>query len=220
VIEAVIFDMDGTLLDSEPLYMQVFQESAKDFGFELSEALYLSMVGSTMTAAYQALVDAFGPGFPLAAFQQAWPERWRQRVAQGGAPLKPGVAALMEQLEQRRLKRGVATSSHQAEAELCLRVSGLLPRLQAVVTGDQVARGKPEPEIYLEAASRLKVAPERCLAFEDSSLGATAALRAGMTVIIVPDLLAPTPEVAAAAYAVIPSIAQGMPLIERLLAGR
>ena len=107
----------------------------------------------------------------------------------------------------------MATSSTQPEAVRSLNVSGLDRRFSTVVTGDQVANGKPDPDIFLEAARRLGIAPDRCWAFEDSSAGAIAADRAGMSVYIVPDGHMPTPEAVEAATAVLTSLYAALPLL-------
>ncbi len=217
MIQAAIFDMDGTLFDSEPVYLEVWQRTSAEFGFELMRELYLTTVGMTLEAAYETLEHAFGETFPSSEFQRLWPERWRSHVLRYGMRFKPGVLELLGMLEGAKLKRAVATSSHGGEALLLLGEAGLLTRFQAVVTGDEVRRGKPYPDIYLEAARRLGVAPEACLAFEDSTAGATAALDAGITTFIIPDLLQPSEAVRLRAAGVLPSLKAALGPVRALL---
>jgi HAD superfamily hydrolase (TIGR01509 family) len=214
--QAAVFDMDGTLFDSEPVYLAAWQATARSLGFELTLELYLSTVGHTLEASYAALAEHFGPAFPVAAFREAWPARWQQHVLTRGILFKPGVLELLNLLKRRGLPLAVATSSHRREAHFLLAHSGLWPRFRAVATGDEVAAGKPHPDIYLLAAERLGVAPAACLAFEDSDAGATAALAAGMTTLVVPDLLDPGPDVRGRAQ-VLPSLERALAPVERLL---
>ena len=153
------------------------------------------------------------PGFDLARFQGRWRVLWRQEAA-GGVPAKPGAEALHARLRAGGVPCAVATSSAQAEAALSL--GGRLAGFGAVVTGDQVANGKPAPDIYLEAARRLGVAPGDCLALEDSDTGARSALAAGMRVVVVPDLVQPSPAVRAQALLVAASLDEAAPLVLRL----
>jgi len=216
-IGAVVFDMDGLMLDTEPLYKAAWQQATSELGWELTDAAYLRLVGLREEESERELVAAFGPRFALDTFRRRWPELFRAAVAGDGITIKDGLIELLAFVEQRRLTMAVATSSHRSYAELSLRRAGLDGRFAIVVTGDESARAKPAPDIYLEAARRLGVAPARCVAIEDSDHGILAARAAGMVPLLVPDLKLPSREAIAAAYRVLPSLRAAAAVIGELL---
>ncbi|MBE7380966.1 MAG: HAD family phosphatase [Leptolyngbya sp. SIO1E4] len=203
---AILFDMDGLMLDSECLYQAAWQTTARELGYELDDALYLSVVGRSNTEAEETFITVFGSDFPAATFRQRSELYWRQLVQSQGIPLKPGLLALLDWIEQQALPKAVGTSSNLPEAELCLSAVGIRDRFSTVVTVDQVAAGKPEPDIFLEAAKRLGVAPAQCLVLEDSNAGVQAAQSAGMSAVMVPDLQSPTAASKAIALEIFPSL--------------
>jgi HAD superfamily hydrolase (TIGR01509 family) len=193
---AVVFDMDGLLLDTEPIAARAWSEAAAQAGVTFDPALALRMVGSNFTDC-SAMLRAHAPAsYPVDAVLGAWHQAYDTLCARDGVPVKPGVAALLDWLTAIRVKRAVATSTRRARAAEKLADARLLHRFDAVVGGDEVARGKPAPDIYLEAARRIGVAPGECVALEDSDPGVRAALGAGMTVFMVPDLVRPSDELA------------------------
>jgi len=202
-MQAVIFDVDGLLLDSEAVYRQSWTEAAANQRFVLTHQRYATFIGQRIPWCEEQLAGLAGGDFDLGAFRAAWRVRWREIARQGVAP-KPGARELVAALRAHRIPCAVATSSARPEAELSL--AAWMADFDAVVTGDQVVNGKPAPDIYLLAAKRLGIDPLRCLAMEDSANGARAALGAGMTVIIVPDLVEPPEEVASRALCVLPSL--------------
>jgi beta-phosphoglucomutase len=164
-VDAVILDMDGLMLDTEHLYKRAWQAAASELGYRFDDSFYFTLLGRTNAAGELALAEYFGPAFPLARFQTRWAELWRRDVEVSGIPFKPGLAELLAYLAAQAIAVAVATSSDQAYAAFSLKLAGLDERRFAhVVTGDQVQRGKPAPDIYREAASRLGVDPARCLA--------------------------------------------------------
>ena len=165
----------------------------------------------------EALRTHFGPAFPLTRLIERWNSCWRADVAAAGIPAKPGLTELLGLLESRRIPAAVATSTERENAEITLRVSGLAGRFAAVVTGDQVSRGKPAPDIYLEAARRLNVPPASCLALEDSGHGIRSANAAGMRTMLVPDLKPPTDDVMATASWVFVSLHEARDVIQGLI---
>lgn len=189
---ALIFDMDGLMLNSEPLYQAAWQAAAKELGYDLNTELYLSLVGRSSEEADRTFVDLFGQQFPVQAFNQKWDLLWRELLKTQGVALQPGLLPLLDWVEQRAIPKAVGTSSNRAEAELCLTLAGLNHRFLTQVTVDQVAAGKPAPDIFLEAARRLEIAPQDCWVLEDSNAGVEAAQAAGMQVVMVPDLQRPT----------------------------
>ena len=193
-VDAVIFDMDGLLVDSESLVRDALLETALTYGRELPMDVFLSMVGMAGPASRQIAIDHFGPDFPIEAyFAAAWAYS-RELHETRGAPLKPGVAELLDHLEAAKLPCAVATSSAHEIVDLQLGRQGIKQRFQAIVAAGDYARGKPHPDPYLTAAHRLGVDPTHCLALEDSHNGVRAAHAAGMMTVMVPDLLDATDE--------------------------
>lgn len=197
-IRAVIFDMDGLLLDSERVAFDIGRETSAALGVAWSEEVALAMIGLNSKDGYRLLVGSFGPDFPVDAHQAEFGRRYEAAIAAGQIPLKTGVLELFEQLERGGLPMAVATSTRRSRALPKLASVGLLDRLAGVVGGDEVAHGKPAPDIYLAAARILRAAPDTCLVLEDSNTGVRGGLAAGARVAMVPDMLPPAQDVLAA----------------------
>lgn len=195
-IEAVLFDMDGLLLDTEAVYIIALQAAARALGREMPLDFCHSMIGVPGPACNVMIADLYGDGFRIEEFRQHYSGHTR-RLLETGIPLKPGVVELLDFLAGRGLPLAVATSAARNTAEHHLGRAGLLDRFGAVATRDDVEHPKPHPGVYLEAARRLGVAPERCIAFEDSNIGLAAAHATGAMAFMVPDILEPLPEVRA-----------------------
>lgn len=183
--------MDGLMLDTEPLYRSAWKQAAAECGFLLSDEIYAHIVGRTAADAEAVLADAFGSGFALPDFRVLRDQFEAQTFGAGPLPKKPGLDGLLDLLESRNIPRAVATSTKRQRALRQLEALGLLQRFSAVAAGDEVASGKPAPDIFLLAARRLGVEPSACLVLEDAEAGIVAANRAGMLVYLVPDLNTP-----------------------------
>jgi len=204
-VEAVVFDMDGVLVDSECLFRDAMMEVSREQGRELPHAVFMRMVGGPRDQNRLVILEHFGADFDFETWVTAANARALARMAQG-LDLKPGALELLDDLEVAGIPKAVATSAGRSAVERELGPSGLIPRFQAIITRDDCERGKPHPDPFLIAAERLGVAPEACLALEDSHNGVRAAAAAGMMTIMVPDLLEPTDEIAALCLAVLPSL--------------
>ena len=203
--QAVIFDMDGTLLDTESVFKTIVFEVCTDLGYEMTEAVHLSMVGGSHERTNQLLVEAYGVTFPYALFDERCRVIMRER-SHGGVPVKTGARELVSELHARNIPMAVATSSRQPHAQIHLGAAGLLDMFETVVTRDDVVNPKPHPEPYLTAARRLGVDPLTCLALEDSYSGVRAAHAAGMQTVMVPDLVHPNDDIRALGIAVMESL--------------
>ena len=213
-IAAVILDMDGLMLDTEHLYKRAWQNAASELGYSLDDGFYFTLVGRTNAAGETALTVRFGADFPLPLFRELWARLWRREVETSGIPRKPGLTELLEYLTTRKIPIAIATSSDQEYAAFSLSAAGLDPRQFAhVVTGEQVEKGKPAPDIYLEAARRLGADPPLCVAIEDSDAGILSAHAAGLIAVMVPDLKPPSPEARMAAFRVLTSLYEVISLL-------
>ncbi|MCC6767047.1 MAG: HAD family phosphatase [Deltaproteobacteria bacterium] len=220
IITALVFDMDGLMLDTEPIYRASWQRAAAELGWEITDEGYEVFLGRRTEDAEADLVRIFGPTFPIDRFHVRWPALWHE-IAAAGLTVKPGVRTLLALAAERGLPLGLATSTERRLATRTLGYGGLsTDPFRVVVTGDEIAHGKPAPDIYSEAARRLGIAPERCAAFEDSDAGTLSASRAGMTTFQVPDMKAPSPEACAAAYRVLRSLEEVPPLLIPLITRR
>ena len=216
-IEAVVCDMDGLMLDTEPLYKTAWQQALAELGHELDDASYLRFVGRSTRDCENDLASLLGTTFPLETFRDRWPQLWRACAHQQGIPTKPGLSEFFAFARAERLPIALATSSDAAFTEFSLGLAELQEVFDVVVTGDQVAHPKPAPDIYIEAARRLGVDPRHCVALEDSDAGIMAASRAGMVSLLIPDLKQPTAEAAEAAFRVLRSLHEARELVADLI---
>jgi HAD superfamily hydrolase (TIGR01509 family) len=215
-IEAALFDMDGLLLDTEALYIQAMQAAAQRLDLEMPLTLCHAMVGLPGPKCNLMIQAFYGEGFSIDVFRSHYSTNIRELLDER-IPVKPGAIELLDFLEARGIPRAVATSAGRTTAEHHLGRAGLLNRFQALSTRDDVTHAKPHPDIYLEAARRLGVAPERCVAFEDSNVGLTAAHAAGAMAIMVPDILPPLPEVRGKCVTVVDDLHGALKLLKGAL---
>lgn len=182
----MIFDMDGLLLDSEIIYGRVWEQAAAELGYSSSMTDYTNYVGRRAQDCDDDLRACFGHDFPIARFWARQEELYDDHRDTHGIPLKHGAHDLIGHLQNCNIPRAIATSTHREPALLCL--DRFVENFDIIVTGDEVAKGKPDPEIFLLAARRLNIPPQECLVLEDAEAGVRAACAAGMSVIMVPDL--------------------------------
>ena len=202
--QAVIFDMDGLMLDSERALLGCLAQAGAEAGHALPEAFLLSLIGSSDALTRQRIAEQVGADAVDALLQDSY-ARYERLVA-AGVPHRPGIIDLLDTLVAHGVPRAVATSTRRPLALRKLESAGLLRYFEHVATSSDVAHPKPAPDIYLLAAARLGVEPRHCLALEDSPTGVRAALAAGMTVIQVPDLLQPDADVRALGHAIAGSL--------------
>ena len=195
--QAVIFDMDGLLLDTEPLAARAWDEAAAAVGTTFDPAIARRMIGRNFHDCRTMLHAECAAGYPVEAILSRWHAAYDAIVERDGLAMKPGTFELIDWLDAHGIVRAVATSTRRDRAQAKLTRTALLSRFATLVGGDEIARGKPAPDIYLEAARRLGAAPPRCVVLEDSEPGVRGALAAGMMPIMVPDLLPPTAELLA-----------------------
>jgi HAD superfamily hydrolase (TIGR01509 family) len=185
--EAVVFDLDGLMIDSEQLDWKGAKAVAARRGFDLDDEFLLRTIGRRGADIQPEFDSRFAQHLDYGTFT-AEVRQWRHDyVLAHGMAHKRGLAELLDHLDRTGTPRAVATSTVRHEALASM--GALSDRLQAVAFGDEVKNGKPAPDIYLLATQRLGFAPAQCLALEDSLAGVAAAERAGLTVIMVPDLI-------------------------------
>ena len=195
-VSAVLLDMDGTLLDTEKVYFDSLVAALNASGYtDDIIPLCHAMVGLPGAECEAMLHERYGADFPLTEVNKAFIAR-RDEILEAGLPLKRGTIELLDALHAIECPTAIVTSSSRRTADAHLTLAGIRDRFETILTCDDVTRGKPSPDLYLLAASRLGVKPEVCVAVEDSNHGVTAAHAAGAITIMVPDMVPPTADVA------------------------
>jgi HAD superfamily hydrolase (TIGR01509 family) len=185
--DAVIFDLDGTLIDTEALCNATGVAACRALGHDVLLSFFKTLAGIHDAERTRLLSRFVGQPIEPGAFYRVWDDLCTQVFA-AGIPHKPGAIDLLQRIGGMGLPVAIATSSRRAPAMEKITLAGFGPLIRSIVTFDCIARPKPAPDAYLEAAKRLGADPTRCLAFEDSDPGAQAAWDAGMTVVQVPDI--------------------------------
>ncbi|AJY14497.1 HAD family phosphatase [Burkholderia dolosa] len=210
---AALFDMDGLLVDSERTIMNTWIDVSNAHGVALTAVDYLQIVGRSFAEGQVILARLIGDADTFDAVRMRVRERLAAPDPHPKFPLKPGALALLDALAQAGIPCAVASSSACDVIRARLDAVGVLPFFRAIAGGDEVARGKPDPAVYRLAAERLGVPPHACVAFEDSDFGAQSAAGAGASVVTVPDLKAPTPEIVALSLHVLASLDDAVALV-------
>jgi HAD superfamily hydrolase (TIGR01509 family) len=201
VIDAVVFDLDGLLIETEEIWDEVREELARERGGRWSESAQRDMMGMSSTEWSRYMRDVVGLAEPPERINELVVERMAERY-RSELPLLPGAVEAVERIAA-RWPLGVASSSNRRLIDLVLELSGLTRHFKATVSSEEVARGKPAPDVYLEAARRLGVDPRRAAAVEDSDAGIRSAAAAGMRVVAIPNRSFPPSEEALAAADVV-----------------
>ncbi|AXB77504.1 HAD family phosphatase [Novosphingobium sp. P6W] len=204
-IRAAIFDMDGTLLDTEAAQHRAFEDTGEALGCPVPAEILKSMVGVNRDANEIMLADRMGPDFPLARFY-ADSDALFEAAVNAGLPLRPGAQLILDHFRDTGVPLALCTSTIGGKAQERLEQAGLLHYFEVVVTRSDVTNAKPHPEPYLLAARLLGVDPADCVAVEDSYAGVRSATAAGIATVMVPDLLPATEEQTLITAQVLPSL--------------
>ncbi len=214
-IKAVIFDMDGLMFDTERVAGIGMLEALALQGLAADEALFLKLLGLNTESTRVALNEMFGEKIDFPAAMGGMDGYVERYIVANGTPVKPGLTALLEHLDARKIPRAVASGSPMTRIMRNLELAGLSGRFDAIVTADDVPRGKPAPDVFLAAARALGAEPAACMVLEDSAAGVEAGKRAGMKTVMVPDLHAPDETDKNGLFALVPSLFEVIPLLEK-----
>lgn len=187
-IEAVIFDMDGVLIDSERISLKCYQEVLKNYDYEINEKSYVKFIGRNVDGIKEVMQEEYGKDFPFDEIYKKKVKLSLEYTNKNGVKIKPGVHELIDYLNEENYKIAVATSTRRVRALELLEKAKIKEKVNYVVCGDQVENSKPNPEIFIKAAEGLDIEPQKCLVIEDSDAGIMAAHAANMTGIHVPDM--------------------------------
>ena len=185
-LEAAIFDFDGLMIDSEPVALEIWQQVLAPYGARLSPEDYRAVIGKDPETVAGHVLRVVGDAVSVERILKSYWELRTEIMGRRVSP-NPGLQPLIDGFRREGLRLGVASNSHVGYVHRTMEQLGLLEAFDCVVGRDEVARGKPHPDVYLEAAKRLGAAPARCLAIEDSPTGLQAACAAGMDCIVIPN---------------------------------
>lgn len=197
--DAILFDKDGTIFDSERMACDAWLHTAKAFDVPFSVEIYKTFIGMPTPECFNMAQQLFGESFAMDEFIAEYRQNMSTRKQQG-VPVKKGFTRFFESLKSQNIPVGVVTSSSYEAAMASFQHTNLLPQLDVLVTLDDVINPKPAADCYLLACDKLSVAPDRVLVFEDSSVGIKASLTAGCKTVAIPDLAAIEPELLASCH--------------------
>lgn len=215
-LRAVIFDMDGLLIDTEKHLVRCWCQAAQEMGFDMQRrhALHIRSLAGKYAAPY--LKSELGEDFDYFRVRERRKELVAHALAKYGLERKKGALELLKWLKEKGIRTAVATATDEERATRYLTEIGILPYLDRVVCATMVENGKPMPDVYLYACHQLGEHPQDCLALEDSPNGVLSAWRAGCGVVMVPDLTQPDEEIRPILTGLAPDLSAVIPLIEQM----
>lgn len=201
MIKAVIFDMDGVLIDTEKWLNVYWQQAAREAGFAVTREHGLAIRSLASKFAGPYLQNIFGPDFDYEAIRARRKQFMKEHIEKNGIEKKPGVDEILDYLRAKKIKTAVATATDPERTRQYLTQIGIYDKFDQIVSATTVKNGKPEPDVYLYACEQIHEKPGNCIAVEDSPNGILSAYRAGLSVVMVPDLTEPDEEAAKLLYA-------------------
>lgn len=191
MIKAVIFDMDGLMIDSERVTFECYQEILKGMNLTMDEEFYKTLLGKPLKGIYQIFYDVYGNDFPIEDVIKDVHALMAQRFETEGVPVKTGLKSLLEYLKINNYKTIVATSSNRDRVDTILAQAQITDYFDDSICGDEVTKGKPNPEVFLKSCQKLGVSVDEAIVLEDSEAGIQASYDAGIKVICIPDMKYP-----------------------------
>ena len=193
-IQAVVFDMDGLMFDSERYVQKSWDIAGERLGYGHLGHNIVNTLGTNLTNRKKYFLEHYGNDFPFDKFLDGYRDAYYELV-EDGVPAKKGLHEILKVLREKGLKIGVATSSSEEHAVSNLKREGIFDYFDSVITGNMIEHGKPEPDIYIEACRQLKVDPSKAIALEDAINGIRSAHGAGMNPVMIPDIVQDTSKV-------------------------
>lgn len=206
----VIFDMDGLMIDSETLTYRGYIEELARLGHTLELPFYQTVLGNPMRDIERKFKQRYGENFPFKDVASRVHRSMNDSFVEKGVPLKRGLLQLLAWLNGRQCAVGIATSSDRYRVDRILDLAGIAEYFDFVVCGDEVSRGKPDPEIFLACCSKSGCAPSEAVVLEDSEPGIQASFTAGIACIAVPDMKIPEPDFIGKAYRVVGNLEEAL----------
>lgn len=191
MIKAIIFDMDGLMIDSERVTFECYQERLKDMNLTMDEEFYKTLLGKPIKGIYQRFYDVYGNDFPIENVIQDVHQLMAERFETEGVPVKKGLVELLHYLKDNNYKTIVATSSNRDRVDKILAQAKITEFFDDSICGDEVTKGKPNPEVFLKSCQKLSVNVDEAIVLEDSEAGIQASYDANIKVICIPDMKYP-----------------------------
>ena len=191
MIKAIIFDMDGLMIDSERITFECYQEILKGMNLTMDEEFYKTLLGKPLKGIYQRFYDVYGNDFPIEDVIKDVHALMAKRFETEGVPIKTGLKSLLEYLKENNYKTIVATSSNRDRVDTILSQAQITDYFDDSICGDEVTKGKPNPEVFLKSCQKLGVNVDEAIVLEDSEAGIQASYDAGIKVICIPDMKYP-----------------------------
>lgn len=214
MIKAVIFDMDGLMIDSERVTFEGYQHVLAKENLTMSEEKYKTLLGKPVKAVHDLFKEDYGPQYDVDQIIKDVHAYIAKRFETEGVPLKPGLVELLKYLKENNYKTIIATSSHRNRVDLIVKQAQIDQYFDDSICGDEVTKGKPNPEVFLKACQKLQVAPQDALVLEDSESGINAAYNAEIKVIGIPDMKYPEEKYVKMTYKIMDNLFQVKDFLE------
>ena len=215
MIEAVLFDMDGLMFDTERMYQKAWLQAGRQMGAPMEPEIVDRLRGRNREGCARVCREVFGEEFDFDAMRTACRALMARWIEEDGLPVKPGLYELLAELERRGIPAVLATSTTRDSAWGHLQRAKVDRYFLGAVCGDEVSHSKPDPEVFLKAAALAGKDPARCMVLEDSPAGVRAGAAAGCFTVMVPDLTTPDEELKKLADEILPGLRDVIPLLDR-----